>query len=156
MAEMLKILSVFLTCAVAFGKIGMPTAMVVFKYNFVKVMIVANLGAITGNILFTNLSAAIIKWIHNYRVKRGKIHSRKIFTKFNRRIIRIKQRFGLAGIAFVTPLLLSTPLGAFLAERFFRDKKKIILYLSVSSLFWSFALYFLILWFHDSIAGWLI
>ena len=156
MSELLKILSVFLACTVAFGKVGMPMAMIVLNYNFFKIIIVANLGAITGNILFTNLSAAILKWIHNYRVKKGKIHQRKIFTKFNRRVIRIKQRFGLAGIAFITPVLLSTPVGAFLAERFFKDKKKINLYLCISSLLWSIILYFIILWFHDSFAKWLI
>ncbi len=141
MTEFLKILSVFVTCALAFGKIGMPTAIVVFKYNFLKIFLVSIAGGITGNILFTNLSAQLLKWIHNYRVKRNKIHSKKIFTTFNRRIIRIKQRFGLFGIAAITPLILSTPLGAFLAERFFKNKKKIILYLSISTIFWSLTLY---------------
>lgn len=156
MAEILKILSVFLTCTVLFGKLGVPTAMVLFNYSFLKVFTVTTLGGITGNIVFTNLSAALLKWYHAYRVKKGKIHRRKIFTSFNRRAIRIKQRFGLAGLAFITPLLLSTPLGAFLAEKFYKDKRKIIIYLSVSVVFWSLTLYFIILFFHDRLKGWLI
>jgi hypothetical protein len=156
MAEVFKVVSVFLMCALVFGKIGMPAAMVLFKYNFGEVFIVSCIGGITGNILFTNLSAVALRWYHNYRVRRGKIHKKRIFTPFNRRIIRIKNRFGLTGIAFITPLLLSTPLGAFLAERFFKDKKKIIIYLSVSTVFWSLALYLLIRYFHNSIEGWLI
>jgi hypothetical protein len=119
-------------------------------------MLVACTGAIAGNIFFTYLSAAIIKAIHNFRAKRNLIHRRKIFTKFNRRIIKIKKRFGLAGIAFITPILLSTPLGAFLAERFFKDKKKIILYLSGATIFWALTLYLVLLLFHDSVKGWLI
>lgn len=156
MAELLKILSVFFACTVFFGKLGMPTAMVLFNYSFLKVFIVTSLGGITGSVVFTNLSAAALKWYHNYRAKRGLIHRKKIFTPFNRRMIRAKQRFGLAGIAFITPLLLSTPLGAFLAEKFFKDKKKIILYLSISVVFWSVTLYFIILLFHDSLKGWFI
>jgi hypothetical protein len=156
MAEFFKILSAFLACALAFGKVGMPAAMVLFKYSFIKVFLVSVAGGITGNIVFVHLSAVIIKRIHNYRARKGRIHRKKIFTRFNRFIIRVKKRFGLVGISVITPLLLSTPLGAFLAERFFKDKKKIIIYLSVSTVFWSITLYLLIRYFHDSMKGWLI
>jgi hypothetical protein len=156
MSEYLKILSVFVTCALAFGKIGLPTAVVVFKFNFVKVITVSCLGGITGNILFTYLSAGIIRAVHNYRAKRNLIHQKKIFTKFNRRIIRIKQRFGLTGIAFITPVILSTPVGAFLAERFFKHKRRVIIYLSISVVFWALLLYFVFLFFYDSFKGWLL
>lgn len=144
MTQLLKILGVFFTCTVLFCKAGVPTALVVFKDDFITFFIVCTAGGIAGNIVFVNLSAAIIKWIHNYRVKRGLIHKKPIFTPFNRRITRIKQRFGLFGIAAITPLVLSTPLGAFLAERFFKNKKKIILYLSVSVIFWELVFYFLV------------
>lgn len=153
MAHFLKIFSVFLTCSFAF-KIGFPTTFMVFNQNFPEVMLVSCGGGIAGNILFTYLSAAIIKAIHKFRAKRGLIHKKKVFTNFNRRVIRVKQRFGLAGIAFITPIFLSTPVGAFLAERFFRDKKKIILYLSGATILWAFMLYFILLFFHDSLKGW--
>lgn len=155
MAEFLKILSVFFTCIFFFGKLGIPTAVVVFKYNFWKVILVACAGGITGNIIFTYLSSYILEWRHNFRAKRNRIHRKKIFTRFNRGVIRIKQRFGLKGIAFITPII-GSPVGAFLAERFFKDKKKVILYLSISIVFWSIALYLILYIFHDSLEGWLI
>jgi hypothetical protein len=154
MGDLFKIILAFLTCSFAF-KIGFPTTLLICKYDFLKTMIVACSGGIAGNIFFTHLSAAIIKAIHNFRVKRNLIHRKKIFTKMNRRIIHVKQRFGLAGIAFITPPILSTPLGAFLAERFFKDKKKIILYLSVATLFWGLTLYLILLVFYDSVKQWL-
>ncbi len=129
----------------------MPTAVVVFKYNFIKVILVAGSGGIFGNIIFTNLSAAILRWIENYREKRN-IH-KKVFTKTTRRMIRIKQRFGLAGIAAITPLI-SQPIGAFFAEKFFKDKKKVILYLSVSVIIWAIGLYFILYLFHDQLQEW--
>ena len=153
--EYVKILSVFLTCSFAF-KIGFPTALVFFEFNFLKTFLVACGGGILGNIVFTYLSAAIIAAIHNFRVKRNLIHRKRIFTKFNRRVIRVKQRFGLAGIAFITPVFLSTPVGAFLAERFFKKKKKIIIYLSAATLFWGFTMYFIIILFHGALKGWVI
>lgn len=137
-----KILGVFFTCTVFFCKAGVPAALLLFKEDFLTFFLVCTAGGITGNVVFTYLSAAILKKIHEYRVKRHLIHKKPIFTPFNRRIIKIKLRFGLFGIAAITPLALSTPLGAFLAERFFKKKKKIILYLSASVIFWELMFYF--------------
>lgn len=68
-------------------------------------------------------------------------------------MIRIKQRFGLAGIAAITPLI-SQPIGAFFAEKFFKDKKKVVLYLSVSLIVWAIGLYFILYLFHDQLKEW--
>jgi hypothetical protein len=150
MREFLKIVTVFLTCAFFFGKAGVPTAIAFFKFNFFKVMLISWGGGISGVILFTYMSEAILKAIHKFRVKRHLIHRRRIFTKFNRRVIKIKQRFGLIGIAFITPII-GTPVGCFIAERFYRDKKKVIVYQSISIVFWSLLLYFVILFFFDQV-----
>jgi hypothetical protein len=149
MNSILKILSVALTCSFAF-KIGFPTAYIVMEHDFLNVLLVSCAGGVAGNVFFTFLSAGIIKAIHNFRLKRNMIHKKRIFTPFNKRVIKVKQKFGLAGIAFITPIFLSTPVGAFLAERFFKDKRKIILYLSLATFFWAFALYGLLTFFYDS------
>lgn len=155
MNQLFKILSVFLTCSFAF-KIGFPTTFFVLDHDFASVMLVSCGGGIVGNIVFTHLSAAILKGIHNFRVKRGMIQKKKVFTSFNRRVMTVKRKFGLAGIAFITPIFLSTPIGAFLAERFFKDKKKIILYLSGATILWAFIMYFILMFFHGSLKGWLV
>lgn len=153
MANVLKILSVFITCSFAF-KIGFPTTFILFGNNFWLTMLIACGGGIAGNIAFTYLSAALVNGVHNYRAKRGLIHQRKIFTTFNRRIIRVRKRFGLAGIAFITPILLSTPIGALIAERFYKDKKKIILYLSAATVFWGLTLYLILYFFKGGMKAW--
>ena len=155
MDEFWKFVTVFLTCAFFFGKAGIPSAVAVFKFNFFKVMLASWTGGIFGNIFFTFLSAGILKVIHNYRAKRNLIHNKRIFTKFNRRVIRVKQKFGLTGIALITPII-GTPVGAFLAERFFKHKRRVIIYLSLSVMVWSLVLYFLMLFFYDRVKGWLI
>jgi len=155
MGHILKILSVFLTCSFAF-KIGFPSTFFILKHNFVEVMLVSCGGGIAGNIFFTHLSAVILKWIETFKANRGLTQKKKTFTTFNRRVMTVKRKFGLAGIAFITPILLSTPVGAFLAERFFKDKKKIIVYLSVATVFWALALYFILLFFQDTFKGWLV
>lgn len=62
---------------------------------------------------------------------------RNIFNKRNRRIVLIWKRFGLAGIAIITPVLLSIPIGTIIANSLAKNKKKILIYMLASVIFWS-------------------
>lgn len=156
MAEFLKILTVILLCSFFFSKLGMPAAVILFKFNFLKVFIVSCIGGIGGSIFYVFLSAALLKWWDNYKDKKFASKKKTYFTKSNRRIIRIKNRFGLTGIAILTPLILSIPLGAFLAERFYKKKSQVIAYLSVSVMITSVVFYFIYYFFYDNLKGWFI
>lgn len=65
---------------------------------------------------------------------------KRIFTARNRRIIRIWQTYGLYGLAALTPILFSIPIGTFIMTRFESNNKKILLYMFVSITFWSLLL----------------
>jgi hypothetical protein len=152
MVEFWKIASIFLTSLIGFTKIAVPSATALFGFNALKVLLITCSGSITGVILFTNISAVFLKWFHRIKVKYFNSHEHpKIFTKSNRRIIKVKKRFGLWGIAFVTPLGITIPLGAFIAERFYKDKKQVILALSIGVLFWNITIYVLLAFFYESI-----
>lgn len=152
MGQFWKILSAFLLSGLFFAKMGMPAAILAYKFDFLKVFIVTVSGGLTGTIVFTYLSASLINWWKHVKSRYFKTHKKaRTFTKANRRIIRIKRRFGLAGIAFFTPILLSVPLGAFLGERFYRQKQKVIVALSVAIILWEVALYFIYYFFYNSL-----
>ncbi len=61
----------------------------------------------------------------------------RIFTARNRRLVTIWRKYGLVGIAFITPVLISIPIGTIVACRLVHDKKKIFIYMFVSITFWS-------------------
>lgn len=63
---------------------------------------------------------------------------RKVFTRRNRRIVRIWKSFGLAGIALITPVILSIPIGTVIANSLVANKRRVIAYMFISILFWSF------------------
>lgn len=154
-SEIAKFISAALACTISLSKIGIPTVIFIYKSNYIMALASSCTGAVFGTVVFTYLFAGILKWWD--RIKEGMFsskHPKKIFTKFNRRVIRIKHRFGLIGIAILTPIFLSIPIGAFLAERFYKDKKKVILYLGVSSVAWCFILYFTFLFFYDTFKSW--
>ena len=153
--DVLQFISAALACTISLSKIGIPTVIAIYKSNYLLALLSSCTGAVFGSILFTYLFASILKWWD--KLKEGLFsskHPKKIFTKFNRRVIRIKHRFGLTGIAILTPIFLSIPIGAFLAERFYKDKKKVIIYLSISAIAWCFVLYFVYLFFYDTFKAW--
>jgi hypothetical protein len=74
---------------------------------------------------------------YDYVVGKSK---KKVFTPRNRRIIRIWQSYGLIGLAALTPILFSIPIGTFIMTRFESNNKKILWYMLISITCWSLLL----------------
>jgi hypothetical protein len=125
-----------------------PLVIMQFEFSFVETILWTNVGGIVGIYFFAFLSGKLILWWNRTfnRPRRNK----KVFTKRNRRIIRIKQQYGLVGIAVITPLLLSIPVGTFLVVRYYHSSRTKFLYLIASNLFWS-VIYTVFLMFWDGL-----
>lgn len=65
---------------------------------------------------------------------------KKLFTTRNRRIIKIWQGYGLIGLAALTPIIFSIPIGTFIMARFESNNKKILWYMLISITCWSLLL----------------
>jgi uncharacterized membrane protein len=138
-----EIVSVFLLSTVKFVLGGVPLALTL-GFSFFEAVVVTSLGGFTGVLIFVGLSDLILKKVkhlkhhkqHDVKAKKDK----KKFTRKNRLIITVKQRFGLLGIAGLTPFLFSIPIGCFIATRYFKDKQKIIIYMFASVLLWSISI----------------
>ncbi len=110
-------------------------------FGYVETLIITTIGGIIGVVFFYYLSAAIMllvqKLTHKLQNKNKKPKKKRVFTFKNKLIVKVKRDYGLIGLAAITPIFLSIPLGTFLAARFFHDKKKILTYLSASVVVWS-------------------
>ena len=62
---------------------------------------------------------------------------KKIFNPRNRRIVKIWSEWGIMGVAFITPILLSIPIGTIITCRLVHRKRKVFTYMFFSILFWS-------------------
>lgn len=138
---MIQILLTILSSSVKFA-MTFPLAVMQFKFSFTETILWTNAGGMLGIYFFAYLSDKLILWWHRTfgeKIKSRKPlkKSKKIFTKKNRRIIRIKQRYGLMGIALITPLLLSIPVGTFLMVRYYQTSRYKYAYLIASNLIWS-------------------
>ncbi|MFM7016648.1 MAG: hypothetical protein ACKOX3_10005 [Bacteroidota bacterium] len=137
-----------------------------YEFTFFEVILYSVTGGMLGVIVFTFFSDKIHQlWIHfknklkktftndqNYSEPKADVdtpikikyeyvnhhqESKKVFTKRNRRLVTIFKKYGLFGIAFLTPVLLSIPIGTIVANSFENKKRKIFLYMFISILFWS-------------------
>ncbi len=148
-----SIITVFFTCVLKPGFAGIPAAVFGFGYNFWQTLIICGSGGIVGSVFFTfligGIQKAISKLLDKYYPNRNL--NKKKFTRQNRLIIKAKKNFGTFGIAMISPPLLSIPLGVFLALRFFGNRAKIILWMSVSVIIWTVILYFVYNAFQDSL-----
>ena len=141
----MNIVVTILLASVKFA-VTFPLAIMEFKFSFFETILWMNVGGLLGIYFFAYVSEGINRWIKNLisarKRKRGIIEKpkkkKKIFTKRNRRIIRIKQKYGLIGIALTTPLLLSIPIGVFLAVRYYPRSRTKYAYLIGSNIAWSF------------------
>jgi uncharacterized membrane protein len=101
--------------------------------SFLETIIFTILGMMASVFLFTNiLGDKFHTWILKTFNKNP-----KLFTKKNRRKVRIWRAYGLKGVAFLTPVIFSPIGGAIVANSFGESRKKIYLYMFLSSVFWS-------------------
>jgi hypothetical protein len=124
-------------------------------FSFIQTWITTTIGGLSGVLFFFFLSKGIIsvyqryfatsvlRLIHqiNTYVRQRKLIPRpkkRIFTYRNKSLVKIRRRYGLLGIIILTPVLLSIPLGTFLAIKYYPEQKNLLTYLSLSVIFWSF------------------
>lgn len=107
-----------------------------FGFGYLQTIFITSLGGITGVILFFYLGARIVHFFPNFFKPVNK--KRKVFTKKNKFFVMLIRNYGLFGIAVFSPILISIPVGSFLAARFFENyKKTALLMLSMSVVLWS-------------------
>jgi hypothetical protein len=128
-----------------------------YKLNVWETIAATTAGGVSGIFFFAFISDYLIVRWHRFRLvffhRKTRIKAipkiiehklnyskDRIFTNKNKRYVRLKQRFGLFGIALLTPIILSIPLGTFHAIRFYRRKKSTLFALVLAVVIWSFVL----------------
>lgn len=134
---------------------AVPIASANFDFTVFETILFTSLSGVFGVFIFTFLSDKfLLLWKYFYqnsivekyidqlfkRLFNPNDNPKKKFTFSNKMIIRVKSKAGLIGLCIITPILLSIPLGTFLAYRFFPNHKRTLLYLTSSVVCWSIIL----------------
>ncbi|MEM7161495.1 MAG: hypothetical protein AAF487_03550 [Bacteroidota bacterium] len=145
MIEFFKLVGFGLFAAVKF--LFTPPAMIYAGYGILVTFSTTMIGATTGAVTFFYGGKGIIAaWERLFPPKK-----KKKFTKGNRRIIRIKQNFGLWGFCF-TAVILSIPVAGILLAKFFSKGSKTIPVFIIVLAIWTIVLTTIFYFFKDALA----
>jgi hypothetical protein len=136
--QLLKYIGVALTCAVKyiFGVLGALTT----GLNFFETLITTLVGGMTGVFVYLYLWDLITFLYRKFVPKKPKVGGIKI-SATKRWIVKVIVKYELYGIAFLTPLLLSVPIGTLLAAAIEPNKWRIKRFMFCSFLGWTLLLY---------------
>jgi hypothetical protein len=132
MEEILWTLGIGLVAAVKY----MVAVVGVFAQNYTGLegFVIVTIGGVIGVMFFTYLSDKINGWLKNYTKRRKK----RGFLRF---LVKLRRNYGLVGVSILTPIILSIPLGCYLAKTFTKSNNKIVLYMSVSIILWGILIF---------------
>jgi len=134
MAEFWEAIGVMFLSTLKHTLVGVPSGFAA-GFSTLEVMLYTAIGGVIGVFFFMYFASSTKKAYLWFLKKRG-ITPRK-FTKTNRFIVRIKQRFGLYGLAFITPPLISVPVGAIIVATIYKNKIRAFTFMVAGVLFWS-------------------
>jgi hypothetical protein len=94
---------------------------------FYQTYLAAFIGGSLSSAVFYFASDFFMEWTHRRKVRKQTllleqglpIPKKKVFTKTNRLVIRLKMKFGKYGICFWAPFFFSVPLGSIIVAKFY-------------------------------------
>ena len=104
-------------------------------FNFLLAILCTVGGGFAGVIVYLYCWDGLM-WI-KHRLFPRKTDAKVKFSKFKRWLVRFIHQYGLFGIAFLTPVLLSVPVGTLLSASIEHNKWKIKRYMLISFINWS-------------------
>jgi hypothetical protein len=134
----MKALTVIFFCSWKFAA-TFPVAILAMNMTAGETLLYSNIGGILGTLGSVYLSGFLLKLCRRYWPERlvHRKKARKVFSRANRRLVKIKSTYGLYGIVVLSPVILSIPLGAFLTVKYYGIRKSNILLLIAGQIFWS-------------------
>ena len=132
--EILELIFVLFTASVKFAVAVTYMLARNSEYDYFDILIRLISGGFIGVIFFYYFSNVLNRLISKLF---GKKKKKNIFSKKVRRFINIKNKYGMIGISLLTPVVLSIPVGCFIASRFFSKKRITIVTMLLGVVFWS-------------------
>jgi hypothetical protein len=109
-------------------------------FNFLEVFLTTFVGCIVSMAFFYFTSDFLMARAANKRVvlrnkaiREGvELKRKKIFTRTNKLMVKVKRKFGVYAFTFIVPLIFSIPLGSILCAKFYGHHKKTYLLMVIN------------------------
>ena len=116
--------------------------------TYMETVLLTGTGGCLGTLVFYLGGTRVLEWFRLRHVRKraraiahGKV-PRRVFTRTNRMIVRIKRGYGIKGLALLSPPILSIPITSILAAKYFRHDRRTLPLLLSSVVVWTFVLSF--------------
>ncbi|NEM99653.1 hypothetical protein GXP69_18285 [Pontibacter sp. BT327] len=136
-------MSVYLVSMVKF--FAGPVTGVSVGLTYMESVLLTIAGMMTTVLVFSFIGREFSKWWS----RRQREKHKPVFSKKNRRIIKIWKNFGVVGVAFLTPILLTPIVGTVVAALFGAPRKQIFIHMLWSAVIWSALLNLMVFEFGD-------
>jgi len=103
-------------------------------WTWIETVLISSSGAAGGVFLFFHLGEYLFKWWYRHIGRK-----RRVMTRGRRMIIRMKRRWGLGGLMFMSALI-SVPVASLLAARFYRHQSRTLPLMIIAFFLWSLVL----------------
>ncbi|MCF8253310.1 MAG: small multi-drug export protein [Bacteroidia bacterium] len=132
MEYLLKVLSVVVWSAIKYiVGIGMAIG---FGFNQIEILVYTVGGGMLGVVFYLYLWALILNIYYRYYPKKNKPIK---FSKYKRKLVKFIRKYEVWGIALITPIILTPPVGTILAATIEHNKWRIKLIMLASFCFWT-------------------
>lgn len=138
-AEVLRVVSIFFLSATKL--MWAPGTAVASGFSFWETVVISSAGGMTGIVFFYYFGHIVFVAIDGWRArKRKKVVAKRVFTRKSRMVVNVKSKFGLIGLTFLTPCIISIPIGCVIAAKFYYKNRLTLPLLLIFTIFWSFIL----------------
>ncbi len=137
MGTILEVILILFTSMVKFAL--SPLLSLSLGYSLGQTILITSIGGCIGVTVFFRGSGYILGHLEDKRsvaVEQGRKAGRRSFTRTNKMIVKVKRNQGLSGLAALTPVLISIPIGTIIAAKYFRHDKRTLPVLFSSVLIW--------------------
>lgn len=114
-----------------------PSTVYLSGYSYFETILITIIGGAFGVFVFFYSGSYIFAYFNRRFPRKQKA---KKFNKRNRLLIRVKNTYGLYGLALISPCLISIPIGCLLAAKYFRHDRRTLPVFLTAVVFWSFVL----------------
>lgn len=114
--------------------------------SFLETLLLTSIGGCAGTLVFFFTGTSVLEFFrkrHVLRMEQRKakgLPPKRIFTRTNRLIVRIKRGYGIKGLAVIVPVVLSIPVGTIIAAKYFRHDRRTLPVLLSSVVIWAVVL----------------
>ncbi len=122
MAEWLKVLELLALSSVKL--LMAPASCLALGFGWLETIAITFVGGMLGIVVFFYFGKALFRWFDMIKAKFGKKNTqKKVFSKNSRRLVHIKKRYGLVGMASLMPVI-SIPIAVMIALKYYGDDRR--------------------------------